>query len=91
LKQQLVSKYSGKHSKGLFFQDDAAPHQKFGDHLEVQKHLIYSSDLVLAYYRHFPNLKGRKFPITEEATLAADERFAVQPQLFLDGSKKLDQ
>jgi hypothetical protein len=38
------------------------------------------------------HLKGIKFSITEEATLAADRWFAARPkELFLDGLKKLEQ
>jgi hypothetical protein len=57
------------------------------------KHLAYSPDLAPSDYCLFSNLKkhlkGRKFPSTEEATLAADEWFAAQPkEFFLDGLKK---
>jgi histone-lysine N-methyltransferase SETMAR len=81
LKQQLVSKYRGKLSKGiLFLQDNAAPHKaaithpKFAHlHFEVLKYLAYSPDLAPSDYYLFPNLKtkGRKFLSLEEATLAA--------------------
>jgi hypothetical protein len=44
----------------------------------------------------FPNvkkhLKGRKFLSIEEATLAVDGWFAIQPkEFFLDGLKELEQ
>jgi histone-lysine N-methyltransferase SETMAR len=104
LKQQLVSKCQGKLSKGiLFLQDNAGPHkaaithQKLAHlHFEVLKHMAYSPDLAPSDYHLFPNLKkhlkGRKFLNTEEATLAADGWFAVQPkEFFLNGLKKLEQ
>jgi hypothetical protein len=68
-------------------------HQKFTDlHFEILKHLAYSPDLASSDYYLFPNLKGRKFSSTEEATFAADGWFAAQPKEFsLDGLKKLAQ
>jgi hypothetical protein len=61
-------------------------HQKLADvHFEVLKHPAYSSDLAPSDYCLFPNLKGRKFWSTEEATLAADRWFAAQPKRIFRG------
>jgi hypothetical protein len=73
----------------LFLQDNAAPHkavimrQKFaGLHSEVLKHLTYSPELAPSDYCLFStlkkHLKGRKFFINEQTSLAADRRFAAQ-------------
>jgi hypothetical protein len=71
----------------LFVQDNAAPHKavitlhKLAElHSEVLKHPAFSPDLAHLDYYLFPNLKGRKFLSTEEATLAAHRWFAAQPK-----------
>jgi hypothetical protein len=74
----------------LFLQDNSAPnkapitHQKLADlHFGVLKYPAYSHDLAPLNYYLYPNLKkhfnGRKFLITEEATLAVDGWFTAQP------------
>jgi hypothetical protein len=97
LNQPLVSKHQGKLSKQiLFLQDTAAPpkaaiiYQKVADlNFLVLNHQAYSPDLAPSYYYIFPNLKKhirrRKFSCTEQATLAVEGWFAVQPkEFFLD-------
>jgi histone-lysine N-methyltransferase SETMAR len=76
LMQQLFSKRRGKLSKVIWFlQEDATPHkaaithQKLADlHFEILKLPAYSPYLAPSDYYLFPNLKGRKFSSTEEAT-----------------------
>jgi hypothetical protein len=101
---QLISKRWGKLLKGiLFLQDNSAPHtmaithKKLADiRFEVLKYQDCSLELASLDYYLFPSLmkhlKGRKFSITEEATLAADGWFAAQQkEFFLDGLKKVEQ
>jgi hypothetical protein len=83
--------------KGVLIHKDKAAtdkaaimHQKLADlHIKVVKHLAYIPDLAPSDDYLIPNLKGRKFSSTEEATLAADGWFAAQPkEFFLAGLKK---
>jgi histone-lysine N-methyltransferase SETMAR len=80
----------------LFLQDNASPHevaithQKLADfHFEVLKHLAYSPDLAPSDYYLFPNLKGRKFFSTEEATLAANVVCSTTRRIFLEWVKEV--